>query len=164
MWQSLLKELLHYDKDSGEFTWKVSPSPHVKEGMTAGWVDGAGYITISLFRTSYKAHNLAWLYVNGDWPKDFLDHINRVRSDNRINNLREATRAQNGWNRKFNKNNTSGFKGVSYFKPLRKWRAAIDCNYERIHLGYFDKKEEAGAAYKEAALRLHGEFTAEERE
>lgn len=102
---------------------------------------------------------MAFLYVHG-WLPEEVDHINNngPKDDNRICNLREATKSKNQFNRGRTKNNTSGFKGVQFKKDIGKYRARIKNNLKDIHLGYFSTPEEAYEAYKEAALRLHGEY------
>ena len=87
-----------------------------------------------------------------------IDHINMDKLDNRKNNLRFCTVSQNGMNRDKDKNNTSGFKGVSWSKNDRKWRARINLKGKEIHLGNFDDKKEAARVYNEAAKKYHGEF------
>jgi hypothetical protein len=106
---------------------------------------------------NYHAHRLAWLYMTGAWPTGGeVDHIDTDRGNNVWTNLRDSTRRQNGSNVDIRSNNTSGFKGVSRCRA--KWTAHITVNYQAMHLGVFDTKEEAHAAYVEAAKRLHGEF------
>ena len=106
----------------------------------------------------YMGHRLAWLFVNGGWPENHIDHINEIKNDNRISNLREATSSQNQRNRGAQKNNTSGFKGVSFFKRNGKWKSTICVNSNKKHLGYFDNPEEAHQAYCKASDKYHGEF------
>lgn len=145
-----LRELLHYDKESGIFTWKVRTSSSVKVGDVAGRQNGDGYRLISVQSRDYLAHRLAWLYVHNSWPKDQLDHINRIRTDNRMANLREVTNKQNQQNRSKSSHNTSGHPGVSWHKQRSKWQATITHNYKLIHLGYFENLEDAVAARKAA--------------
>lgn len=110
--QAKLKELLEYDPISGVFRRKINIGG-AKIGDIAGTDNGDGYMKIRVAGKSYKAHRLAWLYVMGRWPKNDIDHINGVRCDNRIINLREATRAENKQNtRKANSNNRTGLLGV----------------------------------------------------
>ena len=129
-----LRRIFDYDPETGHFTWVVKTHPKVTIGKIAGRRDRKGYIEIKVHNRFYRAHRLAWLYVYGEWPRDQIDHINGVRDDNRISNLREATSAQNCSNKGMSKNNTSGFKGVSWYKPTSKWGARI----RDKHLGYFD--------------------------
>lgn len=149
-----LRELLHYDKETGIFTRKVSTAHNVKVGDVAGSLGGAGYLNIMVCSRKYQAHRLAWLHHFGEWPKLTIDHINRDRSDNRIVNLREVTNKQNGQNRSKSSNNTSGHPGVYWNKQNSKWRATITHNQKYIHLGYFSILEDAVAARK-AAEKLY---------
>ncbi len=149
-----LQELLHYDPETGIFTWKVRTSRSVKVGDVAGCQGGHGYQQIRIQSRNYLAHRLAWLYEHGEWPEDQIDHINRIRTDNRIANLREVSHKQNLQNAGKYSNNTSGYPGVSWNKRISKWRARIKHNYKYIHLGYFTTIEEAIAARK-AAEKLY---------
>ncbi len=149
-----LRSILHYDPDTGIFTWKVRTSNRVKVGDIAGSQDGQGYLQVRVQSRDYLAHRLAWLYIRGEWPKDQIDHINRNRSDNRIANLREVTNKQNGQNASKSRSNTSGYPGIYWYKPYSKWRARITHNYKDIHLGYFSILEDAIAARK-AAEKLY---------
>ena len=149
-----LRELLHYEPETGIFTWKISNSSRVKVGDVAGCLNGDGYLQIRVQSRPHKAHRLAWLYVYGSWPKDQIDHINRNRPDNRIANLREVSRKQNNQNKSKPSNNTSGHPGVYWHKQNSKWRARIKQHQKNIHLGYFTDIEEAVAARK-AAEKLY---------
>ncbi len=155
--QSELKEILHYDPETGVFTRIKRMGKRGKIGDEAGTKDTGGYICIKIFGTSHKAHRLAWLYVHGKFPtlpKNMIDHINGNKDDNRIINLREATHSQNMANTK--SYSSSGYKGVS--KSGKKWRAQITIDNKPIYIGTYDTKEEAHEAYKQAALKHHKEF------
>jgi hypothetical protein len=161
--QEYLKSALDYDRATGVFTWrKRSDMPRKwntkHSGKLAGYVDDLGYIRISLRNKRYRGHRLAWLYIHGAWPKDLIDHINTDRSDNRIGNLREATKAENGFNRGKQSNNTSGFKGVTLHKPTGKWLAQTEINTRKINIGLFATPEEAHAAYVATVRDSHGEY------
>src|SRR5690242_16986610 len=91
----LVREWLHYDPDTGHFTWAKQPHWWVPVGESAESMAAYGYTGVEFFGRRYFAHRLAWYYVHGRWPREVLDHINRVPGDNRISNLREATHAQN---------------------------------------------------------------------
>lgn len=160
--QGQLKELLHYDPETGIFTWyKWRVTKRGESGeRVAGSVQKKGYITIGLGGKVYMAHRLAWLYMNGAWPKDQIDHINQAKADNRFANLREATNGQNKSNSKVHRNNRCGLKGVTFYKLPKKrpWQARIRINKELICLGYYSTAEEAHAAYVVAAKKYHGEF------
>ena len=149
-----LRSVLHYEPETGIFTWKVRTSRSVKVGDIAGCPGGGGYPQIRVQRRLHQAHRLAWLYVYGEWPEDQIDHINRIRTDNRISNLREVTNKQNNQNRSKPSNNTSGHPGVHWYKQRSKWQAQITHNQKQIHLGYFSILEEAISARK-AAEKLY---------
>ena len=151
-----LRLVLHYEPETGIFTWKVRTSPRIKVGDIAGCPEGGGYLQIRVCSRGYKAHRLAWLHVYGEWPKEQLDHINRNRSDNRIANLREVTNKQNQQNRSKSSNNTSGHQGVHWDKRDSKWRARIRHNQKDIYLGLFENLEEALSARKAGELKYWG--------
>jgi hypothetical protein len=128
--QSLLKEYLDYNPITGLFTWKIAKGARANIGDLAGHKNKDGYIRIIIDKKGYKAHRLAWFYVHGKWPTLLIDHINRIRDDNRICNLREASAELNAQNRKkrINKNTT----GTRYNKSRKKWHAVfyVGCNYK----------------------------------
>lgn len=148
--QAELKHFLKYDPDTGLFTWNTSHNTKLKVGAIAGGLDGEGYHRVMLNGKHYKGHRLAWLYVHGVMPDCEIDHINRNPSDNRIDNLRLADRHLNTQNCGIRKDSTSGFAGVSFYKPTGKWKAQISVNKQKRHLGYFDTPEEAHRVYVEA--------------
>lgn len=148
-----LNDELIYNRETGQFFWK-------KE---AGTITGHGYRYIRVNGKMMLAHRMAWLMAHGEDPKGKLvDHINGDRLDNRIENLRVATFSQNGANAQRHSRNTNGLKGAS--KVVRKgrwtgrWQASITVRNRQINLGYFDTKEEAHAAYLDAAREHQGEF------
>ena len=149
-----LRSILDYEPETGIFTRKVSTARRVKVGDVAGCPDGRGYLLIQAQSRLYRAHRLAWLYVYGTWPTDQIDHINRIRTDNRIANLRDVSHKQNMQNASKPSNNTSGHPGVSWHKQKSKWQARIAHNYKQIHLGYFTGIEDAITARK-AAEKLY---------
>ncbi len=156
--QERLKELLHYDAMTGEFTWKVYRGGKARVGTIASYDDGQGYIRIKIDGTRYKAHRLAFLYMTGEWPKDQVDHIDGCRSNNAFKNLREATERQNSANRRRSVGSYSGFKGVSFNRKQGNYSAQIKVNGKLIRLGRFNTPEAAHAAYCEAAKHHFGEF------
>lgn len=154
--QTQLKELLHYDPQTGIFTWKVARGSKAA-GSLAG-TDNRGYLVTRLFRVGYANHRLAWLYMYGKFPELDIDHINRVKHDNRIVNLREATASQNQQNTTAHRDSTTGVKGVSWSKRSRRYRAAISVGGKRTIIGYYGSISEAAIAYAKAADSLHGDF------
>lgn len=151
-------ELLAYDPETGIFTWKLRCGT-AKIGNRAGCINKLGYRVIRLNGQLYTAHRLVWLVVHGTWPCSDTDHINGVKDDNRIANLREATRAENACNSSQRINNTSGYKGVGYRKDINKFRArCYDRDGNERHLGHFSTAIEAARAYDDFARIEHGEF------
>jgi len=150
-----LCELLSYCPETGEFRWKVYRCPNARAGDVAGNLCPRGYIKIKIDKKLYRAHRLAWLFVRGCWPDDELDHRNGIRCDNRIDNLRAATHAQNHQNRAPDRGNKSRRLGVSWSRRSEKWCAHICVNREKKYLGAFDCPEKASEAYAAAKAVLH---------
>jgi hypothetical protein len=154
-----LKEVLHYNPDTGIFVWKIRRAHHVKAGDVAGHIDPVSkYVTIRIDNILYRANILAYFYMKGVFPSRDIDHRDTNRSNNTWLNLRPATRSQNMANCPVRKTNTSGYKGVSWHRQRNKWNAYITVDYKRKSLGYFDDIEKAKAAYGAAALEHFGEF------
>jgi hypothetical protein len=151
-----LRKMLDYAPDTGVFTWRVSPNNFISLGQEAGRVHVSGYVHIQARRRMYKAHRLAWLYVHGCWPIKDLDHINGVKHDNRISNLREATRSENISNAKKRCDSFTKYKGVA--KDRGRFRALIVVKGRRIYLGCYATEKEAHAAYMAAAEKEFGAF------
>jgi hypothetical protein len=158
--QDELKQILHYDPDTGIFKWRVARG-RCAAGVKAGYKNNKGYILIRVRGKMLKAHRLAWLYMIGAWPTEMIDHANRDGADNRWINLRAATREQNHGNSRISARNTSGVRGVSWRSDVCRWEAAMRVNCRTIHLGIFDSKEDARAARVEAARKRWGEFASE---
>jgi len=153
--QEQLKQVLHYDQETGFFTWRSFRNGRAVAGSLAGSLAN-GYLQIRLFGKSYLAHRLAWLYVHSKWPVGSLDHIDTDGFNNRISNLREATDSENGQNRQRPQvNNESGFLGVFQLKGRKNWRAQIRINRRQIYLGVFKTATEAHEAYVAAKRELH---------
>ena len=146
--QSQLKSIVKYNKETGVFT-------RFKINKVAGTHREDKYISICVNYKSYLAHRLAWLYVYGEMPRHFIDHINHDRSDNRIINLREVTSLESSRNLSRDKRNYSGSNGVSFMSSKNKWRARIGVRGTNIHLGMFITKEHAIEARKHAE-KLYG--------
>jgi len=155
-----LREHLHYDPKTGIWTWVNPTARRVRVGDGAGWLSHKGdkYLTVNMGGIRYPAHRLAWFWMTSEWPEEMVDHINLNGLDNRWENLRLATNAENMRNSGRRSTNTTGRKGVHFCHMTGRYRAQIWVNYKRIELGRFDTVEEAGAAYEAAAHKHHGEF------
>lgn len=154
--QQNLQHYYHYDQGTGILTRIRNCSGNPIEPKEVGWKMNCGYIHISVFRKHILAHRAAFLYMTGRFPKNDIDHINRIRDDNRWCNLREATRSENVMNQSLRKCNTSGYQGVT--QVGRRWKACGSFNRVRYHLGTYPTAQEASAAYESFAKEKHGEF------
>lgn len=150
-----LKKLLRYDPETGEFKWLNGGRWNHLSGQKAGTTNTSGYLVIRIAGKLYYAHRLAWLYHYGEFPKE-LDHINGLKADNRISNLRLVDHSTNMHNVGLRINNTSKFIGVTQTWD-GKWMARIRSFYRVIYLGRFKTKEEAAEAY----LKKHRELNPE---
>jgi len=159
--QEQLKEILDYNENTGIFIWKnPNPRSHYKSGTKAGGIKPDGYMHVTINKQSYIGHHLAWFYVYGEWPSK-IDHIDGNRSNNAISNLRLTTAYQNSWNMKITKRNTSGIKGISWYKATKKWSVEIMAQGKKIFLGRFEDLEFAELIVNEARAKYHGEFARE---
>jgi hypothetical protein len=145
-----------FDYKDGELIWKVT-GRGIRFGKIAGTTNKNGYKAIGIDGKLYLAHRLIFEYIHGYLPP-ILDHIDGDPSNNRIENLRSATVAQNQYNRKLNKNSASGLKGVCFYKNYQKWMAYIRIDTKFINLGYYEDKLEAARVANEARRERHGEF------
>lgn len=149
-----LRELLHYDTDTGVFTWKVRAAPHRPAGSLAGSRHWEGYLRIKIEEREYLAHRLAFLYMKGAWPRNQVDHMDGNRANNRWSNLRDVTPTANMQNIRVARPHSSvGLLGVTRQKG--RFVARIRVGSDRKYLGGFDTAEEAHAAYVEAKRRFH---------
>jgi hypothetical protein len=167
-----VRSILHYDPETGVFTWRERPREHFKTKRAhsvwnaryahkvSGCLDNLCYWNIRINGRAHKSHRLAWLWMTGEWPKADIDHIGGDPLNNSWNNLRDAARSENMHNTCAYSNNTSGRKGVSWNSYAGKWRVQIMKDGKRSHIGYFDedKLEDAAGAYNKAARELHGKF------
>jgi hypothetical protein len=156
MTQKRLRQLLDYDPQTGAFHW-LAP----RGGRSSGEMTGAisnGYLCIRIDGVRYQAHRLAWLYVHGKWPANHLDHINRNRADNRLENLREATPSQNSMNAREGSNSSTGIRGVSVDRRSGKYLARIRANGKNVNLGYYADVTDARDAREKAEIKFFGEF------
>ena len=149
-----VRELLLYDPETGKFTWKVhrGTSGKANAGDIAGCVMNKGYVRIKIDMKPYLAHRIAWLYMTGEWPVDMIDHINRIRTDNRWCNLREADAFINQRNAN-HRTGKSGIRGVREYNG--KFIANIRAGDDVLYLGCFMSERDAIAAYKEADQKFN---------
>lgn len=164
--QEELKELVHYDPETGVFTHATTKNGAVEIGQVAGCkhtdISGKRYMYITLKRKKYRAHRMVWLYIYGELPPRFIDHINGDGTDNRLINLRLVDDVQNARNQRRQKNNTTGVSGVTWHKQCRKWCVRINNGTERLYLGLFDTLLDAAVVRITAQRNLgyhpnHGE-------
>lgn len=152
----LLGRTFNYCADTGLLTWKISPRSDIAIGATAGARRNRDYVRVEYRGKSYAAHRLAWLLHYGREPRGIIDHINGDKTDNRIFNLREATKSQNGINNRGRSHNTSGVTGISFHKTRKKWQIKV----AGCWAGYFKSKQEAALAalkkYEELAPDFSG--------
>lgn len=145
--QEYLKTILNYNKETGIFTrLRINKySTRVKIEDKVGTIDGDGYRRIYIFYKHYLAHRLAWLYVYGELPKGQIDHLNGIRDDNRIENLRNVTSRENNQNRYYHRNGK--LVGCYYNKIKNNWISTIRFNNKNIKIGEFCTELEAHRAY-----------------
>jgi hypothetical protein len=153
-----VKELLDYDQNTGVFVWRAYRGGTAFAGSIAGGINTSGHRQIKIDMQQYVAHRLAWYLVTGKEPVNEIDHINGNRDDNRYENLREATDAQNAQNRTVQINNKSGVKGVCWYPRRSMWNAYITAFGARKTIGYFKSIEEAASARKSYERMLHKEY------
>ena len=151
----VLRELLDYNSSTGVFTWRKDRNWRVKSGDVAGTVGAKGYRYINIAGMPTLAHRLAWMHVHGCWPVDQIDHINGVRDDNRLSNLRECDGRENQQNMAARNRKTGKLIGTSWHKAAKKWSAQIGADGCTQYLGLFDTEEEAHEEYLKAKVRLH---------
>ena len=152
-----LRELFNYNPETGVFTRLVSVSDNAKAGDIAGTMNSGGYMKIVVCGRLYQSHRLAWLYVYGRWPAHEIDHINGIRTDNRIENLRDVIPSTNKQNqRNANSNNKLGLLGVT--RRSQGFHAQIRINGKCTYLGTFPTGEQAHAAYLDAKRKNHSGY------
>lgn len=144
--QKRLKELLHYDPDTGVFRWRVDRGRLAKAGDRAGFIGTGGYFRITIYGMTYGANRLAYFYMDGYFPEHSVDHRDGDTSNDRWKNLRHVTHACNLQNQKKYTNNTSGFPGVYPNEGGVVWRSSICLNGKSSHLGYYNDPLEAALA------------------
>jgi hypothetical protein len=153
-----VRELFDYDPETGILTNRIGRAK-AKAGSPAGSLRKDGYLCVSIdCCIGLLVHRVIWLWVTGEWPAHQVDHDDLNRSNNKWNNLREATAAQNGANRPVSKKNGSGVKGAFFHPQTGKYRARIQYQGKQRSLGLYDTAAMAGAAYLAAARTIHGEY------
>lgn len=153
-----LRAILDYCPDTGAVFWK-QPRGRAK-GSNAGFLHkNDGRVILGIGNKKYKAHRVAWALHYGEWPNKEVDHINGYPSDNRITNLRLATKSQNMANAKLRSDSGSGLKGVSWHQRRSVWRATITVNKKQKEIGAFDCPAAAHFAYLTEANKNFGQFT-----
>lgn len=148
-----IKEYLDYNSKSGFFTWIKKHKPNCIIGSVAGVKNTQGYITISFRGKQYLAHRLAYWYVNGKFPRNQIDHKNRIRTDNKWINLREVTNQVNSKNSGLKSNNKTGYSGVHFRKDRMKYQVQIMYKNKRICVGHFKEISDAVKARKDAEIK-----------
>lgn len=164
------KECFDYNPDTGILTWKERPRHHfptehgwkvvngARTGFVAGSLNDKGYLDVRINGRLLRTHRIIWIMHYGAWPVEFIDHINGIKTDNRICNLREATLTENNRNSGISSRNTSGVKGVRWHKGAGKWMVSIKKESKDHYLGLFTSIHEAEAAVIDIRNILHGDF------
>lgn len=168
----LLRRLIDYDPATGEMRWKerpvwmFAPGNRGRQARAKWWMDqlvgkpalatlSGGYRNGEIFSINVRAHRAAWAIYYGEWPVGEIDHINGIRDDNRISNLRDVPQAENLLNKRLPKHNKSGVIGVSWYPRTQRWAVDIGVSGKRIRIGYFKSLKEAADARKRAEIK-HG--------
>lgn len=157
-----LNQICDVFPETGQIFWREPTGKRASflRGKLAGHSGHAfGYVMICIDGVDYKRHRLVWFAVHKKWPAEELDHINGDRADDRIENLREASKAQNMWNAKTPVTNVSGRKGVSWYEPRKCWRVTIRVNGKPIYGGKFKSLEAAKGARERLEKKYHGSFS-----
>lgn len=168
----VLRDIISYDAQLGLLVWKARSADYFSDratpnqvatwntkfaGQECGRIEKHGYRIVGIFHKTFKAHRVAWALHYGSWPKGIIDHINGVKGDNRIENLRLASPAQNSRNRAPQARARSGYKGVSFHRASNKWEVRIMVDGKRKCLGTFSCRHEAARCYNEHAAKFFGQ-------
>jgi hypothetical protein len=153
--QQDLLDLFRYDEETGKLFWQKSINPRGPVGREVGSYNGTGYKHTQIYGTRLLVHRIVWCMNTGGWPEHNIDHINGIRDDNRMPNLRDVTVTRNRRNVRLLDTNTSGHVGVIWIAPRGKWRAQITLGDQFKCLGEFASVEDAIAA-RQAASVQHG--------
>jgi hypothetical protein len=147
--QNYVLKLFKYDHETGLFT---------KNGKPFGTKSVNGYVRFLIDKRLYLAHRIAWLYYYGNWPSNYLDHINGIKDDNRISNLRLCSNMQNQFNVGLSASNKSGYKGVCWVNHRNRWRAQARINRKLHYIGEFTDVKLAAQAYIDFVKKHHHDF------
>ncbi|WP_175658227.1 HNH endonuclease signature motif containing protein [Burkholderia vietnamiensis] len=153
--QEKLQSFLHYCPETGHFSYNTKTRYH-NIGDEAGYINANGYRQILVDGGLYYAHRLAFLYVTGSFPEHHVDHLNRVKTDNRWINLRDCTQAENNRNKSLRKDNKSGYTGVRWDERKQKWFGAFCHEYKSRYVGHYETAEQASKAVEAAKRALYG--------
>lgn len=154
--QERVREVFDYDHETGNLVRKITAA-NCPAGSVAGSVNSKGHVNVGVDGKIYAAHRIVFLWHHG-WVPPEIDHINRIKTDNRIENLRPATSSQNKGNIPLLRNNRSGYRGVSLNSRSGKWHAQIKIHGKQTYLGRTDTPQEAAILYNAAAIRYFDEF------
>jgi hypothetical protein len=157
----VVSSVVSYNPVSGKITRIVATSQNTRAGQEAGFTDSLGYITLGILGCTVRAHRVAYLLMTKTWPpKNFqIDHIDGIKSNNAWANLRLATAGQNRCNVAILKTNSSGVKGVSWFRLMNKWRVYVTKNGKQYSGGYYETLQDAKIAVRVLREKLHKDFT-----
>jgi hypothetical protein len=153
--QEAIKKLFHYDAESGMLLWRKGNNRNVKPWQEAKSPNGHGYYNVKIDGKSYLVHRLIWLYVHGSFPKEDIDHKNRIRNDNRLCNLRAVSRTDNCQNISLPDHNKSGHIGVSWIKSHNRWTVYVKVDKKNKWLGYYKNLDDAVAARKAGEAKFY---------
>jgi hypothetical protein len=157
--QKELKEYLQYNPDTGEFIWLKSPVKRMI-GKIAGYINDSGYISIQLNNIQYRAHRLAFLYMKGSFPIDQVDHLDKIRSNNKWDNLVESSQAENQLNKHNNIDKRSGFTYIVGRSTTKTWTVRLPKKFttegkSELYIGSFKNLEEAIEALECALIKVN---------
>lgn len=161
--KSYFEKYVKYDKEKGGLIWSCNLGFKIKEGDSVGFLTEKGYVRFGLQGKQYMVHRVVWCLHFGDMPNLQIDHKDRDKTNNRIENLRVVSNSENAQNHiKVRKNNKSSkFLGVSFDKNMKKFRATIVLNGKQELIGYFEDEKEASDAYLKRKKEIHSSFIKE---
>ena len=164
--QAELLSLFKYEIETGTLFWL--PRPETSKAnksfngrfahRSAGTLGKHGYLVVEIYSKPYKVHRVIWKMMTGNDPKEWIDHADQDRANNKWENLREATQPETSYNGKMSPRNTSGFRCVSFINRFQKFRVAVQIDGKKTHLGYFSSVEEAHKVAADAITKTRAEF------